>query len=483
MSGGLRFKVQRFGTWEWLDIDAPLTTGGPEWGDSMIGAMKATISPDRGYATAPDGHPVYEPWSTWVHVETPGERRWSGIVREVRVKGAALELEIVEWIGYLADLLFQGRIWGVQADPADLVRQLIAHVQSYPTGKLGITVTGSTPVRLGTASSDQAIAAKAAMKTAKSTLDARTKTRKAKEVEIQTVTKPYTTALKTLEAQRTAASNEVARLTKIKAPASQINAAKATLTARQNAIKAKRTERDNRLAPLKTQLASLKASEEAARKPYDAAQAASQAADERERADGGAYRVFAADNPDCWQILKDICADAPLAFTTHTTLSDGPPKLELRLHYPRTGTYRDDLIFKQGLNIAAPLEPGTTGEYASEVTVIGAGEGDLAIRQTVPRTDHRMRRTALVDDKRITTAARAGVVAREEAAARAADLEFSEITVREHPLCPLWSWNVGDDILVQGTVPHLGKVAIKHRIKSWALLSDSKAVLKLERSR
>lgn len=483
MTRALRFKVQRYGTWEWLDIDAPLDTTGPEWGDSMIGLMKATISPDRGYATAPDGHPVYEPWSTWIHVETAEDRRWTGIVKDVRVKGTALELEIIEWIGYLDELLFQGRIWGVRTDPADLVRQLVAHVQSYPTGKLGITVTGSTPVRLGTDSTDKAIAAKAAMKKAKTTLAARTKTRKAKEVEIQSVTKPYTAALKALETQRKAAAAEVARLTKIKAPASQIAAARAVLTARQNAIKAKRTERDNRLAPLKTQLAALKASEDAAKKPYDAAQTASQAADERERQDGGAYRVFAADNPDCWQILKDLLAEAPMAFTTHTSRVDGAPKLELRLHYPRTGTYRDDLVFKQGLNIVSQLEPGTTGEYASEVTVNGAGEGDLAIRQTVPRTDHRMRRTALVDDKRITTAARAGVVARAEAAARTADLEIAEITVREHPLCPIWSWNVGDDILVQGTVPHLGKVAIKHRIKSWALLNDSKAVLKLERSR
>ncbi|KKI18707.1 MULTISPECIES: hypothetical protein [unclassified Leucobacter] len=476
------YRAQRAGSWEWLDVNLQIDTDGPEWTDSLYGEMTGTIAPELAAMEASDGHPVIEEWSTLIHAETDTDRRWTGIVSEAVPEGKDLKITVIEWAGYPDGLTFDGRIWGVRADPADLVRQLWTNLQSHAGGDLGVTVTGSTPVRLGSDSSDKAFAAKAAMKAAKAALDARTKPRKAKEAEIQKVSKPYATDLKTLEAARKAQADEVARLVKAKAPAGTITAAKAVLTTRQNAVKAKRTARDAALTPLKTQLASLKAAEEAAKKPYETAQAASQKADERERADGGAWRRLPADNPDAWQILRDLCTEVGMSFTTHTKRTEGKPQLELRLHYPALGSYRDDLVFQQGINIVSPLKPASTGEYASEVIVLGAGEGDAAIRQTVSTPDHRLRRNVIVDDKRITTAAKAGAVARAELAARTADLTIGEITVRDHPMCALWSWQVGDVILVQGQVPHLGRVAIKHRIKSWRLLGDDRAVLKLERS-
>lgn len=214
----------------------------------------------------------------------------------------------------------------------------------------------------------------------------------------------------------------------------------------------------------------------------DKAQEASQKADQREREDGGAYRVLAADNPDCWRVLKDLCDVSGMRFTTHTTRMDGKPKLELRLHYPGLGTTRNDLVFQQGLNIIHPLKPASKGEYAQEIIVLGAGEGEKSIRQSAAKTDPRLYRNAIIDDKRITTLAKAGTVARAELAYRTTDLAIDEINVVDHPLCRIWSWGVGDVITVQGKVPHYGQIAMKHRIASWQLVGDHNATLRLERA-
>lgn len=618
----MRYLAQRYGTWEWLDIDLRLDTDGPEWTDTSYGVMTGTIAPDLGRAVAADGHRIVEPYGTLIHAETANDRRWTGIVTEVEAAGKNLRVTVREWAGYLDGLTFEGRIWGVKADPADLARQIWAHAQSYKGGDLGVSVVGSTPVRLGTDSSDKAIAAKAAAKAAKAVLDARAKARKLKEAEIQKASAPFATALKTLEASRKAQAAVVASLTKstagktaaplywpfptstvtqwpssshngtdfgipqgtpvpatvdgvvvltgadgqgawcvhvrrsdglivqhghlsrIDAKAGQrvtatnsvglsggqpgtpgagnstgphlhwelrwdtvwtgpvvdprslspatlggaavpggaaLNAAKKELEVRQNALNAKRAQRDAAIAPLRAQLDILKASEEAAKKPYDAAAEKARLAEEKERADGGAYRVLAADTPDCWRALQDLCDVSGMGFATRTVRTSGRPQLELQIVYPGGGAYRSGLVFQQGVNIVSELHPATTGEYASEVIVKGAGEGDKAIQQQVSKADWRMRRNVVIDDKRITTVAKAGAVGRDELESRTSDLQIDEITVVDHALAPFWSWQVGDVILVQGELPHLGKIAIKHRIKSWALKGDQ-AVIRLERS-
>lgn len=91
-----------------------------------------------------------EPWGTWVHVEESGEIRASGILMPSSYDtDGAVTLTAHGVSAYAARIPFTGEYAGVQVDPADVVRMLWAHVQSFPRGNLGVVVTGTTTVRMG----------------------------------------------------------------------------------------------------------------------------------------------------------------------------------------------------------------------------------------------------------------------------------------------------------------------------------------------
>lgn len=105
-----------------------------------------------------------EPWGTWIYVEEDGVIRASGILQPSSVdENEALTLEAVGVTGYAHGIPYLGEFAlsgtdpasgttgvGINLDPADIVRAIWAHLQSYPDAKLGVQVTGSTPVRIGT---------------------------------------------------------------------------------------------------------------------------------------------------------------------------------------------------------------------------------------------------------------------------------------------------------------------------------------------
>ena len=59
---------------------------------------------------------------------------------------------------------------------------------------------------------------------------------------------------------------------------------------------------------------------------------------------------------------------------------------------------------------------------------------------------------------------------------------FPSITVQDHPNARIGSWQLGDTILVQLHVPHLGDVSRWHRIVAWELTTEDTATLTLERA-
>lgn len=105
-----------------------------------------------------------EPWGTWVHIEEDGLIRASGILlpdsvdtAETRTFDAIGPGGYPKGIPYVGDFALSGTDpatgesgIGVGLDPADIVRDIWAHVQSYPDGDLGVTVLGVTGVLRGT---------------------------------------------------------------------------------------------------------------------------------------------------------------------------------------------------------------------------------------------------------------------------------------------------------------------------------------------
>ncbi|WP_449281260.1 hypothetical protein [Leucobacter sp.] len=539
----IRYLAQRFGSNTWLDYELPLVTDGPEFAASSYGVIDGTIAPEVGRRLADDGRRLLEPWGTWIHAETSDERLWTGVVESVQAEGARLRVKIREWHGYLHGLTFTGRIWGVKADPANLVRDLWAHVQSFPTGALGVTVTGTTPVKVGTDLEDKAIGARYLRNLAKQEWDAKSAPRKAKQTEIKKKSAPFDKQIKQLNKEKrpltqayqavvtqqkptrdayTALTKERTRrravydaLVKAKAPAGEITAAKAAVEAMADpiatakaAVQALNPARDAAKAPLdakNAQIAAVRAAKELAVGPltdqldalveaeelfkvaHEKAEEALRTAEEALRDGGGAYKVLSKDRPDCWRVLTDLAAATPFDFVTRTERTHGAPKLTLEIKYPAAGRTRSDLVFERGRNIIGVPTVLIPNDYASEVIAVGAGEGesiegwDLNLEVTVTETDPRMRRTAVYSDPSITDKRVLTSVGRADLRRLRATLHVPELLVRDDPNCPIGAWSAGDIITIRlGTVPHFGPVEVRHRIRSWQRVGTHRARLGLE---
>lgn len=108
------------------------------------------------------------PWGTWVHVEEGGEIRASAILQPAQIDAdETLTLDAVGPTGYLKGQPYVGAFLlsgtdpatgesgiGVGLDPADIMRDIWREAQAYTASQLGVTVVGSTPVRIGTPARD-----------------------------------------------------------------------------------------------------------------------------------------------------------------------------------------------------------------------------------------------------------------------------------------------------------------------------------------
>src|SRR5690606_31117066 len=132
---------------------------------------------------------------------------------------------------------------------------------------------------------------------------------------------------------------------------------------------------------------------------------------------------------------------------------------------PYAGKVRDDLVFEQGVNIISELHLVRDGEeYANAAIGVGAGEGAKSVRSSIASTSKRMRRVAVYEDRSIKKASELTGNMRAELRRRSGDPYVEEIEVVDHENAPLFSWNIGDHILIRGDVPHYGDYSEYHRI-------------------
>ena len=143
-----RYIVQSILTGEFLTWDLPLADvtityelSGPT---SITGSLRPEDPEVRALLAA-----GMEPWACWLHVETDGLIRASGILQPYQINDETYGVEVAGPSAYPQGLPFLGELSAIATDPADIVRAIWAHVQSYPDGRLGVKVLGSTPVRIG----------------------------------------------------------------------------------------------------------------------------------------------------------------------------------------------------------------------------------------------------------------------------------------------------------------------------------------------
>lgn len=197
------------------------------------------------------------------------------------------------------------------------------------------------------------------------------------------------------------------------------------------------------------------------------------------------YSLVWWDSPNCGEEIADLVKTTPLDYVerhywdvTHEDIVH-----EIAVSYPRIGRRREDLLFAQDANVTKVVHIDSNGdEFANGILGLGAGEGRAMLRRSTSIRDGRLRRTSVYADKAVTDPARLDALIAEELSARKAALRITSVEVTDHPNAPIGSWQIGDDVLVQATIPWLGEVEMWVRITGWALTSPTTATLTVSRS-
>lgn len=171
---------------------------------------------------------------------------------------------------------------------------------------------------------------------------------------------------------------------------------------------------------------------------------------------------------DLQKVIDDLAVWTPFDYREdHTLNDDGSITHGLRLGYPKLGRRLTDLRFVEGENVL--IQPDIIDEgsdYADEILLLGAGEGDKMKKTHMPRQgESRLRRPVVVSDRSLTSFPALWQAARLELDSRLGLPDISEIKLIDHPNAPLGAVTPGDEILLQ-THPHgwFGSLSIWLRV-------------------
>lgn len=193
----------------------------------------------------------------------------------------------------------------------------------------------------------------------------------------------------------------------------------------------------------------------------------------------GPYRLNWWNHQDCGKEINSLAKETPFDFREdpHWNADKTDVVQHVRLGYPRLGERRENVHFLEGTNVTSTV-PVTEmdDQYASAVVVLGAGEGRKMVRGTASLRSPRLRRVVVLTQESIERADRARAIAQEELKRRQARNTMSQVTVNVAHRNSQWgAFNEGDDVLVTGDIPWIGRTSIWHRITSiaWSPVSDS----------
>lgn len=429
---GWRYIASRLngdGTESFLDFNLPLRD--VKLKDVLSGpaAISATISPEIP-RIMDDGLPLFEPWSTAIYAELGGEIQGAGILTDMQVEGESLTLECTGWAGYPKDMPYTGDWSQVNVDPLDVVREAWRHLQSQPGGNIGLTLDGdATKVRLGDPKVPGYTEVQIGGKWVRST-----------SVPASAIDPEATS---TLTSAMTATSTsftvkDIGKYAQISTPFEvTISGEKMTVGSRSGTtfssvtrgIKGTTKRTHGKGAYVKHAATPTRKIAEIPAKPV---------------------RLAWYQTHDLDKEIVDLAVATPFDYREVHYWSGEQVAHRLQFGVPVLGRRRDDLRFVLGENVFVQPKIEFDGSgYASDVVMLGAGEGSKMIRSHLARRDHRLRRVAVVADKALRSTAATTAAARAELAWRLGSEDVTEIVVSNHPNAPLGSCQVGDEIYVQ----------------------------------
>lgn len=162
------------------------------------------------------------------------------------------------------------------------------------------------------------------------------------------------------------------------------------------------------------------------------------------------YQLSWWETHDLGSVISDLAKETPFEFREETKWAgDDALSHRLVLGVPEFGVRREDLRLEIGVNVTAP-PPLIESEYASQVLVLGAGEGRSMLNASGYEDRGRLRRTVVVERKDLSKLDRVQAQARKEISWRDAEWSFENLSLVDHPMCPYGSFDVGDYLYLTG---------------------------------
>ena len=200
--------------------------------------------------------------------------------------------------------------------------------------------------------------------------------------------------------------------------------------------------------------------------------------------ESGPYTLMWYDTEDLGKELNDLATETPFDYRLTHTWSGETPKHRFQIGYPTIGGRKKNLRLVVGENILDQPQLLDSGEdYASEVLLLGAGEGSKMVRGSAQKVTGRLRRVRVITDKSVKSRKRANDMAGAELKLALADWDFTEVKVVDHPNARLSQFQVGDEVLVRVPAGWNGALELWVRILTiaWNVGEDT-AVLTVVRS-
>lgn len=166
--------------------------------------------------------------------------------------------------------------------------------------------------------------------------------------------------------------------------------------------------------------------------------------------DAGPFRLAWWATEDLGKVIDDLALATPFSYRERSFWSGEGIRHRLELGYPRLGARREELRFEIGVNVRVIPVVGS-GEYGSEIFLCGAGEGRTKIRaDRLTRNTGRLRRVHVATDKGLTSRGAATAAARPILDRLSGAPMIDSLSIVDHPMAPLGSFQIGDEIRVQG---------------------------------
>ncbi len=186
--------------------------------------------------------------------------------------------------------------------------------------------------------------------------------------------------------------------------------------------------------------------------------------------EAGPYTLAWWKTRDLGKEFDDLATTTPFDYRVSHEWDGETVAHRLILGYPRLGRRREDLRFVLGENVfQRPTVDLTGGDYASEILVLGAGEGRKMVRGIQSTASRRLHRTAVVEDKSLQSKKAAAAVALTELRSRLGGPDITEVEALNHPHARIGDYSPGDEILIQTREGWSGEVSLWVRILSITL--------------